>query len=80
VLSFNFRDHLLRRMHSQTGHFHQSDHGVLMRLHRLRDHAVEFGDLRIDHLQPLQLEREHFPLRRLRSSRQRIDQLLLAAL
>ena len=26
-----FCDHLLRRIHSQTGHFRQSDHGVLSR-------------------------------------------------
>ena len=35
--------------------FRQSDHGVLMRLHGLRDHAIELGNLLIDQLQPLQL-------------------------
>src|SRR5438552_11999029 len=42
-----FCDHLLRRIHSQTGHFRQSDHGVLMRLHGLRDQTIELCDLPI---------------------------------
>src|SRR5258708_32551723 len=76
----HFRDHLLRRIHSQTGHFRQSDHCVLMRLHGLRDHAVELGDLPIDELQPLQLQPQHCAVHRFRSSCQSIDQLLLATL
>jgi len=36
--------------------------------------------LRIDPLEPLQLQREHFPVDRLRASRQSIDELLVAAL
>jgi len=42
-LSTYFRDDLLRRIHSQAGHLCQSDHGVLMRLHGLRDQAVELA-------------------------------------
>ena len=42
-LSTYFRDDLLCRIHSQTGHLCQSDHGVLMRLHGLRDQAVELA-------------------------------------
>jgi hypothetical protein len=51
----HFRDDLLRRIHSQTRHFRQPHHRLLMRLHGLRDQAVELGDLGIDQLQPLQL-------------------------
>jgi len=50
-----FRDHLLRRIHSQAGYFRQADHCLLMRFHRLRDQAVELLDLPVDQLQPLQL-------------------------
>src|SRR5215510_6858353 len=48
-------DDLLRGIHSQARYFRQSDHRVLMRLHPLRDHAVELRHLLIDPLQPLQL-------------------------
>src|ERR1039457_4465169 len=40
---------------SQSRYFRQSDHGVPMRLHGLRDHAIELSHLLIDQLQPLQL-------------------------
>ena len=46
----HFRDHLLRRIHSQTRHFRQSDHCVLVRFHGLRDQAVELCDLPIKQL------------------------------
>jgi len=52
-LSAHLRDYLLRRIHSQTRYFRQSDHGILMGLHGLRDQAVEFGHLLIDQLQSL---------------------------
>ena len=48
-----FRDDLLCRIHSQARDFCQSDDGILMRLHGLREQAVELGNLLIDQLQPL---------------------------
>src|SRR5437660_10334355 len=44
-LSPYFSNDLLRRIHSQTGHFRQSNHSVLMRLHGCRDHAIELSHL-----------------------------------
>ena len=40
------------------GTFGQAGHGLLMWFQRLRDHAVEPGDLLVDQLQPFQLQRE----------------------
>src|SRR5271165_56139 len=77
-LHSHFRHHLLRRIHSQTRYFRESDHRLLMRLHGLRDQAIELLDLLIDQLQPLQLQRQHFPVHRLRAPGQGIDQLLFA--
>jgi len=45
---------------------------------RLRDHAVELGDLLVDQLQSLQLQRKQLPVHRLRAAGQGIDKLLLA--
>src|SRR5262245_20033876 len=41
------RDDRLRRIHSQARYFRESDHGVLMRLHDLRNHALELSHLRM---------------------------------
>ena len=79
-LRAHLRDDLLRRIHSQTRYFCQSDHGIWMGLHGLRDQAVELGHLLIDQLQSLELQGQHLPMHRLHSSRQSIDQLLLRAL
>jgi hypothetical protein len=49
-LHSHFGDHLLRRIHSETRHFRQSDQRVLMGLHGLRDQTVELGDLPINQL------------------------------
>ena len=44
-----------------------------MRLHGLRDQVVKLADLRIDSVQALQLQHQHFSVHGLRTSRQRVQ-------
>jgi len=75
-------NHLLRGIYSKPDgmrrHFGQSGHGLLVWFQRLRDHGVEPGDLLVDQLQSLQLQRKQLPMHRLRAAGQGIDKLLLA--
>jgi hypothetical protein len=75
-----FGNDLLRGINTETGHFGQPDHSILVRLHGLRDQTVQLRNLLIEQSQSLQFEREHLPVHGLRSSRQRFDQLFFAAL
>ena len=45
-----------------------------MRLHGFRYHALQFGDLRLDHIQPLQIELQQLSVQRLRPSVEGIRQ------